>query len=279
MGFPQPEEFNRHSDAQAIIDVAIEAATPTDLNPEIPQAYVVPAGARVEIPNLDAWRTRPTRTTGVYKFDAVDSLIQYVARLGSDRTTVWVDYQGKVAAVIDDASDGTPGWGQHRAELKLEKTPEWDHWLGLDGMMVSQERFAEHIDQGLDEIVEPAAADMLEIAQSFHATTDANFRSSLRLASGEQQLQYDETVAASAGQSGALQVPTTFLLALAPFVADDQPYKVAARLRFRLSSGKLTLGYVLDKPHRVQRDAIDGIVEKLSEKFPNTYVGSPAPLK
>lgn len=264
------------TDAQAVIDTAITAATPTVLDPEKIHSIVVPAGARVEIPNLDAWRMNPTRTTGVYKFDDVGSFIKYVERLGGSNTTVWVDYNGKAVAVIDDADEHLPRWGQHRAELKLEKTPEWDHWLGLDGMMVSQERFAEHVETGLDEIVEPPAANMLELAQTFHATTEATFRSSQRLASGEQRLQYDETVTASAGQSGQLHVPSAFLLALAPFVADDRPYKVRARLRFRLSSGKLTLGYVLDKPHRVQIDAIDGIVTKLQEKFPHTYVGSPA---
>lgn len=140
--------------------------------------------------------------------------------------------------------------------------------------MMTQVEFAEHIEAGLEEIIEPEAASMLELAQNFHATTDATFRSSTRLQSGEQRLQYDEEVKASAGASGDMTVPTAFLLGLAPFVGED-PYKLAARLRFRVNGGRLTLGYVLDRPDRVRRDAIEQIAERLGVRFPNSYVGTP----
>lgn len=62
-------------------------------------------------------------------------------------------------------------------------------------------------------------------------------------------------------------------LALSPFIGEDR-YAVIARLRYRLSGGRLTLGYKLDRPELVQRDALEKIAEALKEKFPLTYIGS-----
>ncbi len=92
---------------------------------------------------------------------------------------------------------------------------------------MSQEDFALHIEAGLQEIEQPDAADLLEIAQSFHATTGAAFRSAIRLASGEQQFTYEENIEAKAGRSGQLAVPTTFILLVAPFVGEQERQVVA----------------------------------------------------
>jgi uncharacterized protein YfdQ (DUF2303 family) len=138
---------------------------------------------------------------------------------------------------------------------------------------MSQEDFAEHVEVGLDDIAEPAGADVLEMAQTFHAKAHSTFRQATRLATGETQFQYDEEVAATAGKTGTLEIPSVLKLALSPFVGEER-YAVIARLRYRLSGGRLTLGYKLDRPQLVQRDALERIAEKLKEKFPLTYVDS-----
>ena len=81
---------------------------------------------------------------------------------------------------------------------------------------------------------------------------------------------------AAAGRSGQIEVPSTFVLMVAPFIGEED-VQLAARLRFRVGGGRLTLGYVLDRPHVAVRDALERITDRLSEKFPNTYVGEPAP--
>lgn len=266
------------NNAQAIINAARASSDPTYFDLDKPVGLVIPSDAQLVQPDLHAWRSQPTRTRGTYCFSTAESLIDYVSRHANGDTTVWVDPGGKVTALIDDSGVGmeAAAWREHRALLTLEETPEWTHWLGGDGEMMSQEKFAEHIETGLDEIIEPDGATMLELAQNFHATTGATFRSSTRLASGEQRLQYDEEVKATAGAAGDLTVPTRFLLGISPYTGED-PYKLAARLRFRVTSGRLTLGYLLDKPEAVRRDAIETIAQRLREHFAHTYVGTPAP--
>jgi uncharacterized protein YfdQ (DUF2303 family) len=262
-------------DAQAIIEVTRAAAWPQDLNPEIPQSLVVPAGASLEIPDVEHFLPQPRRRRGTYRPATVDAFVDYTRRLANETTTVWVHpTSGRIVAVIDDHTPTEAAWREHTVELALQETPEWRYWLGADGRMMSQEEFAEHVEGGLEEIVNPDAAVMLEVAQTFHASTSAQFRSSTRLASGEQRLQYDEEVKAAAGGSGDLTVPTELVLAIAPFVGED-PYRVTARLRFRLRAGTLTLGYRLDRPEAVQRDALSKIADRLGEQFTNTYLGEP----
>lgn len=266
------------TDADAVIDAARSAGIPRGLDPNTPEALIVPAGATLEVPPLREWRERPVRRVGVYRPATVEAFTAYVGWLAyPEQTTVWVHpTSGAVWGVLDD--NGTePGWGDHRAELQLTVTPEWAYWSKRDGEMLGQEAFAEHIEGGLEEIVEPDSATMLEVAQTFHAASSAQFRSSTRLASGEQRFQYDEEIKASAGATGDITVPTMVLLAIAPFIGEDR-YKIAARFRFRLSAGKLTLGYVLDRPDSVKRDALEGIASRLAEKFPRTFVGQPSSL-
>lgn len=265
------------TEAAAVAEITRASCEPQQLDPDVPQALVIPADARVELPDLTAWRARPTRKTGLYRPGTVEALDAYVRNhLDVDHTTVWVHpITGVVEAVLDDNAAAEPAWGQHRARLALTLTPEWRYWLDADGKMLQQYEFAEHIEGGLQQIEQPDAADVLELAQSFHATNNATFRSSLRLASGEQQFAYDEELQASAGRTGQMTVPTVMVLLLAPFLGEDEQ-QVTARFRFRLNSGKLLLGYKLDQPEKILRDAIEQIADRIRASFPRVYIGEPA---
>lgn len=265
-----------NSDAKTIVDTAIASVFPHLIDPDQRYTVVVPDGGTLEVVDLDGKRDAPRRTKGTYTVSNVDSFIALAKGQASDATTVWVNEAARtVTAVINDATSAAPAWADHRVVLALALTPEWEHWTRGDGNLMDQQAFAEHIEDGLSEIREPDAATMLEIAQSFHASTNAEFRSAQRLSNGQVQVQYDEEIKASAGQKGELEVPQKILLGIAPFVGEE-PYAVDARLRYRLGGGKLRLGYKLDHPERALRDAIELIAEKLRGEFDRVYVGKPA---
>ncbi|HXO86918.1 MAG TPA: DUF2303 family protein [Gemmatimonadales bacterium] len=266
---------------QAAIDAGIALGEPKPLDKEV-SAYsvIVPAGATHHTvrtpPAHPDFTDSPLRARGVYRPATVDALIAVINRHHDPAaTTIWVHQDsGRVEVVFNDAAPGTPAWRDHRAVLTLTQTPEWKHWLGKDNRLMDQNAFAEHIEDGLGEIVEPTAADMLELAQTFQAHTSATFRSGVRLSDGRVQFQYDEEIETKAGTSGQMQVPSTFTLAISPFLGEE-PYRIEARFRHRQSSGKLTLGYKLDRPHVVVDDALKTIRERLSEKFPAVFIGEP----
>lgn len=280
----------------AIAELAREAAEPQSIELDYPTFTIVPEGSKVEELDGSSYRpwyeSEPSRPTGVAKPGTVDAFIDYVSQWPADQVTVWVPVtNGKIIAVLNDHTPDVNGWGDHRAELELTKTPEWLHWTQGDGKDGNQEEFATHLEDGMDEIVEPTAADMLEIAQSIHAKSDVNFTSKHRLDNGEVQFEYTEEIDAKAGTGGKLEIPSVFVLAIAPFIGEE-PYKVKARLRYRLNSGNLIIGYRLIRPAAVLRDAYGRIADRFmgitrdpetkeetgdrEPLFEHVYLGEPA---
>lgn len=268
-------------EVQAALDAGLLLAEPELLEPGRIYSVTTPAGATHELTRAPAPSPEhdadPGRARGSYHPATVEALIAVITRHHDEQaTTVWVHpTAGRVTTVFNDAAPGAPAWRDHRAVLQLTKTPEWEHWAKRDGHLGSQTDFAEHVEDGLAEIVEPAAAEMLELAQTFHAHQAASFRQATRLQDGRIQVRYDETIDAKAGDSGQMDIPSTFTLAIAPFLG-EAPYKVTARLRYRSSGGNLQIGYKLDRPDRVIRDALEQISQRLEAEFPNVYVGEPA---
>lgn len=270
------------TEAQAIIAVTKEAGAGElrDLSIDERYSLLVPDGHTHEIVDLSYLKDRPHRKYGETTLMTVDDFSNYVARHDDPNgTTVWADIDtGKLAAVLND-HEGTDkaGWGDHRAGLALRPTDEWKHWLGKDGQLLDQEVFAEHVEDGQKEILLPDAAELLDIVTTMQGHTTADWRQAIRLQDGAVQFTYNEEATATAGGNGELEIPGTFQLGISPFLGEE-PYRLIARLRYRVSGGNLRIGYKLDRPQDVVRDAIDQIATRLAQSFPGrVFVGVPRP--
>lgn len=267
------------TDTQPIIDAAIASADPAPLGDNGRfYAVVVPGGreeaGHVKVIDLEAERDKfeyadkPRRKAGTYKVHDAASLVAYLDKHADADTEVWADtVAAKITGVLD--ANGNTGIDdarheQHRVEYSVLYTEAWKAWKALDGKLVDQSAFAEHIEDRAIDIVRPSAADMLELAQSFRATSDVTFKSSKRLSSGERQLEYREQVDAGAGRDGQMEIPETFDLGLKPFEGAEA-FKVVARLRYRIVNGHLAIGYKLERPEDIIRDAFLSVVQKVQE--------------
>lgn len=188
----------------------------------------------------------------------------------------------EVVAVIDahgpaaDALHGFTDWGEHRLTLKVRKTEQWKAWEKLDRRMLLQVDFAEHIEDRLEDIEAPPAAEMLELAMSFQAKKGVEFKSSSILNSSQRELVYTEDIQASAGRNGSITIPTSFDLGLQPFEGSDT-YKVTARLRYRITEGVLTIGYFLVDPDKVLRGVFGDMLEAIETAIEPTPILRGAP--
>ena len=251
------------TEAQSIIDAAVAAAEPTRLPAGEFFHVIVPAKASREEIDTEFLLEEPRRHRGMTAHHQDDSFSRFVARYQQSPTLLYADVDAfKVTAVFNDSSSDVAGWSDHRAVLTLRKTPQWLLWEKHDGELLGQVQFAEHLEDGALEIVNPDAATLLELAQTFHAHTGVQFKSSQMLASGERKLQYEETTTAIAGTKGDIQVPKEFELGLEPFEGAPS-YKLTARLRFRINNGQLAIGYRLDRPNDVLRSAFADVVERI----------------
>jgi uncharacterized protein YfdQ (DUF2303 family) len=259
--------------------LALTVAEHQTVDGESVATLVVPSGAGLRLIDPEALQSDPLRARGRVQPATVAALVAYCNAHNDQRTEVWVS-QERIVAVLNGKGDDvakTPGWGDHRAELTLKHTPEWLHWTKLDGQMVTQADFADHIEEGLDDIVDPESADMLEVAKHFHVSRGTTFRSSQHLESGAIGFTYDETDTTKAGQSGSFEIPKQFTIGI-PVYEGEEAYRINARFRYRLADGVLLLGYRLERPDLVKRDAAEQIANRLRSEegaFAHVYDGAP----
>lgn len=211
----------------------------------------------------------PARKTGTYEVTTPDDLIDYLAKHSEqDLTELWGnDHRGTIHAIIN--GHGGPELGpsheDHTITLHLPFTTDWNDWTSRDGQLFPQLEFSEFIEDHLPNFTTPTAADMLELAQTFQATTRVEFASSQRLKTGETALAYEETQSAQAGKKGRLAIPDTFTLALQVYERGTT-YKVTARFRYRITSGQLSLGYRLNRINDIRAAAFDDVTQHVTDK-------------
>lgn len=279
------------TDVDSAVAVAVKtgAALATPIMDRHSAAVVVPDGFRVEVLDPEANAPNPARKRGQVNVFDLDALIGYVNDHAIDgHTALFVDPRApRVTAVINDHgkgdADDNAAWGDHRAVLDLVHPPEWKFWIDADDELMSQIEFAQMVEDGQKDIIDPDPATMLEVARTFEAQTKAQFSKATRLDNGQVQVAYHEEINAAAGTSGQLEIPATFTLALPVFEGGPR-YPVTARVRYRCSGGQLRLGYRLERLADVLRFAIQGddedaIIPKLRKECgaagATVYLGQP----
>jgi uncharacterized protein YfdQ (DUF2303 family) len=168
----------------------------------------------------------------------------------------------QLVGILNDDTPGAPGWRDERIQLQLQRTPEWAFWLEHAGLK-DQQHFAETIEAGAREIADPPAATMLSIASTFEAKVNVRFAAGTNVVNGARQLVYEEDVEAKAGKGGQVVIPDKFKIVVAPFVGSDR-FAVEAAIKFKVSNGKLSIGYILDRPHDVERVAFLDTTDKVA---------------
>ncbi len=224
---------------------------------------------KVHTVDLERWADEPTRARGLRRAVTAGGFVDLVNRLGDVRTIVYADLdQCELHAVLNDDVDGlTTGWRDHRVLFTPHPTPEWKLWIGGAGLK-AQDEFAAILEEGETEIRNPSATVMLELAETFHASTSAKFKQAGRRRDGRTQLVYEEEIEATAGE-GMVEIPDSFTIEVRPFYGAS-PVEVECRLRFRVARGDLAIGYVIHRPDEIrrasfERDVIGTITSGLSD--------------
>lgn len=270
--------YEEQPEAAVVADLASAGAPPNEkaIDPDATPLVLVresmgSGDSRVRVLDLQKYATRPERRSGAVEFDEPASFVSYVNEFkDSDETRFYASLVEPQALAIlnDDNADldaeSNGAWRDHVAMLRLQRTPEWQRWLESDTQMMTQVEFAEFLELNLRDVTEPDAATLIEIARSFTVSSEVQYRSAQRLASGETAFAYDEQHQTSAGGTKSVAVPEAFLLHIAPFRGTPK-IDVIARLRYRLRGSALLLGYLIDNPGDIERDGFRSIVEKVGE--------------
>lgn len=273
-------EHTTEAAAGIIRDLARASAEPRELEPGNYYAWL--DGGHVHEIDLthDSYREYPKHKTGTVIVRNVASFAHYYGKHSDASSEVYASLdEGTFTAVLDAHRGDGARWGRHRLVLALEQTLPWRTWTHLDRQMMRQQEFAEHIEDNARDVHpggDVTAADLLEVAQHFQAHTKVNFTGGTRLATGQTQLLYSETIEAKAGSRGEIVIPSEFSLAIVPF-EDCQPRELPARFRYRLDGGAVKLGYFLADPARIAREAVAEVAAVLAATCEITVMhGRPA---
>lgn len=260
------------------VGAALDAARPNIDTVDAVNGAVVVAhrdDVLIDTHDLERFAANPTRSRGNRAALTADGFTDLVKRFGYEGTTVYanVDSCSLVAVLNDDYED--PGWRDDRVTFTPTPTPEWKHWTEHQGL-TEQGKFAEVIEAGETEIRTPSATIMLQIAETFHASTQAKFKQAGRLKDGRVQLVYEEDIDAAAGE-GLVAIPDVFVIEVRPFYGAE-PVSVECRLRYRLDRGELKIGYFIHRPAEILRESFIGDVKaQVAEQVPYPVVDAHPP--
>lgn len=252
---------------------------PHRLEPGGYYAIATPEGVETVDLTGDQYRDRPRRKAGIVKVRDVASFLHYWHKHSTtNESEIYADLdQRLIVAVLDSNGAETAGWAKHVLRFGLRHSPAWTAWTAISGKLMSQQQFAEFIEDHRPDIMQPDAADVLELAQTFQATIKAEFKSGVQLKNGQREFQFTETIDQSAGRSGRMQIPDTIQLALPVFDADVMAEAVTARLRTRVNDGRLSIGVILDEVDVKVRSAFQAIVDQIdTDVAVPVFHGTPA---
>lgn len=235
---------------------------------------IVPHGC--ELKTFPELREHPARVQQAVVVTSATSFLNYFNRFANSDSTIFVDIEKAkihgvidyhVAQTIDDFDDTVPQYCTHTVTYPCPLTPEAKKWFDNNKVQMNQTDFAQFIEDGLLEIIEPSGSEMLEIASTLQAKNQVNFRSGIRLDNGQAQMTYEESIQGSAGISGNVNIPQKIAIALRIFRGDDAAYRIEANFRYRIKEGKLTMWYELIRPHIAREDAVKQIIETIKNSM------------
>jgi uncharacterized protein YfdQ (DUF2303 family) len=191
------------------------------------------------------------------------SFVEYVNRFKATDSTIFAnEVTGQYEATLDyHSANDKRGTSDHVAAYLCPKSEQWKAWTEKDKVWFGQQEFAEFLESNLKEIHSPPGAQFLEVALQLQVHKAAEFASDVRLDNGQVKFRYDETVRGTA-RNGDIEIPASFVLKM-PVVVDGAVFQIEARFRYRMTEGKLTLGYELIRPKEVWQAAIKQVTDEV----------------
>jgi len=255
---------------------------------DIPVA-LVPAGMTLKtleglLDEQEKRATKPSRRTGTAVLHELESFVKHVQRFKDDGSIVYADSeQIELTAVLNYHKAGAaadPRWGDHRAIYVCPLSVQWKTWKDQSGKWMSQDDIGQHIEDNMADLAAPTPADvgvvspakLLETTRNLIIRSKGEFSRSINPSTGEFSV-----VNKTEHETTSTPIPKTFLLGIPVFEAGVL-YRVEARFRFNLNSGRPQFAYELVTPHLIVKDAFQAVrQEVISKTGLEVLAGHPEP--
>lgn len=227
---------------------------------------LIPAGAQtVTLPPLDKPLVRIIQSVTMHDRESFTS---YVNRYKSEDTRLFAEpgfltTQGAhMTAVLDyHAANSTPMHGAHMAIYRPRYSDQWQRWHKAAQQPMKQAEFAEFIEEHRNDIVDPAAASLLDVVRTFKASKKVEFDSVVYQPNGDVTLAYDEKTQQQ-GKSGAL--PELMKLGI-PVYFRGTVYSVPVFVRFKVGGGAVAFQLKIDRSDIIEDAAFSELTTAVRE--------------
>lgn len=212
----------------------------------------------------------PARARGDTAVSSWSSLCASVKRSGGTALGLYYTRDGHMRVALNDTTNGEPGWRDWTVSYAPMPSESWKAWSDKTGRFFPQLEMAEFIEDRAGDFVTPEGAKMLEVAQHFDVARAGKFISGVRLQSGATQLTVEESHEAKGRMN--IEIPSVVSLGMRVF-EDLDAYKFDAYFRWRISEGKLTLGFKIIDRQKVLDAAVADVLARIK-----TDLGDLAPM-
>jgi uncharacterized protein YfdQ (DUF2303 family) len=228
-------------------------------------AVIVPQG--YEVRELPLAPELPNQVNVNLDLDNVESFTEYLNTYKTAHTKLFaLPATGAVLAIIDYHSPvmGPAGVNPccHRVQLVPRRTAEWKAWIGKNGKQMSQDEFANFIEQWAPLVAyAPDPATLLELASNLEATKSVRFKSAKRMSDGNREFAYAEDVNGTI-KGGTMPIPESIRLALTRCYGED-PSHLEAKLRYRINEGNLVMWFDILRLDDVEEAAMGHLIDAI----------------
>ncbi len=263
---------------------ALHAGLITIPGSPIPVA-VMPDGYRLQDLEtlITAYLPAPPRIQASPVFYDATSYRDYVRRFAGTGSVIFahatpsgslssIETTDTLIAILDYHEPDSPHWGDHKATLHLRRSPEWVAWAKIHGTAMEQVRFANFLEDRIEEVIEPPAGRLIDLARNLEVTTSTVYRKKADLTNGDSEYVYKSEEKGA----GNIVIPGEITLRLRYYL-DQDPLDVKARLRRRLTDeGQLVFTVIVDRLEQLSEDAFNAVCDRVgSDTGLPVYRGRP----
>lgn len=226
---------------------------------EVDGFVVIPDGYNLQ--SVEDYQERPNRIVTDHKFVSAKSFAEYVSRFGIDCMMLTASSdKAQMYAVIDyHEGDGLPRHGTHKATYTARQTDKIKAWLSMCSKPLGQIEFGLFLEERAIDVIQPTAADIMEMVMQFEATKKVEFKSSTRLADGSRQFSYVE----DNQTRGGMTLPDKIIIR-APIYQGMEPQDITFLLRYRINDGSLKFVIEMHDKDEVLREAFERCVDAVT---------------
>lgn len=164
-------------------------------------------------------------------------------------------------------------WLNHSASVTYKESHQFGVWKKNDGIKMSQEEFAEFLDENVLDITDPTGSNVVSFASCLEARRTEVFKSSKNLSNGEVQFNWSNE---SSGDA-VTKFPTDMKIGI-PIWTNGEKIMIPVKLFYRVSEGQLMFWYKLRQLEDIIDKLWDEDVKFIADSLSNigsVYQGLP----